>query len=337
MRTENKNFICHFVDHGMIEKQAISDYLEDTFQRTIPDISEGQAAVLVTCQRAELYCFGELNRELAAEILGPLMDNAHTIRGTTKVLRRLSEIAAGAHSWLLGEEYIEHQVQRAFSHTKENTQLRWLGNKAIQIAKKVKVQHEFRSIRDYPEIALDIAEDATKRWSVDENALFIIGGGMLGRALVNAALQRNWNEITLITRTPKKLRRLLSNKCIISKLSDLPTVNPGCGFCIVIASLDLDDDYKQRIAELASSVNCFGIIDLSARRTFSAPPSDLYIHMYGKRFSDIVTKNNFELGIKLPELLGAISDMAERSIQGIFPEEDFKFKAAEEPPLGFNR
>jgi|GEM_PF-4738193 len=298
------NFSCAYVDYRNVLKTTIAQHFNEKSGRFK---KENNSVILSTCHRIEEYL--DTDTGYHKDNFGSLNSNVKYLTESADVLERLSRIVSGVDSWILGEKYIAQQVFNAFQKTTSDSPLSWLGNKAIEIGLRAKVGSGLIAHVDYPDIALNII-DQMLRGKIQ--SILIVGGGMLGRSVFEKAEINGWDNIYVISRNPKKMRKMGYQNAL--KLSQAePVINKK--FAVIIATTDMTPIYKTEIENFLERKECRAVIDLSAASQL--PRSKNYVHMYDQIFIDEVLRANKIIAPKVPDTMRLISDMVKIQMHNV--------------------
>ncbi|MGF0320563.1 hypothetical protein [Nocardia fluminea] len=253
--------------------------------------------ILHTCQRVEAYT---LDRPAV------LPDPSGEVIGRNSVARRLTEIAAGVRSQVLGERFVLQQVALAGATAEETPFTRVVGD-AVMVATELRRRHNLDAALDYPEAALGILTD---RQPARPDSLVVIGGGMLARAIA-AHGRELYRNVMVVTRSPKRARRRLGEMAASTSVC-----TPAGAYALlgstrwdaVIATTNLDETYRLKIGALVDDRSCVGAVDLSSvplRRSCT----EGYQHMYGQRFTSLVDQQNAEVADRVELVRRAIAEI----------------------------
>jgi|SRR5208337_834593 len=145
MRLEPEIF-CAYIDHKSVPPCDLARLLQTHEGKNL--YSGINEARLATCQRFEIYTHSE-NMKFPVDVFGSLTRHVNILAGSYNILRRLSSVASGAESLLLGERFIPEQVSRAFRHVTAGGLLNHLSAQAILISNDVRTQYNFFAPTDY--------------------------------------------------------------------------------------------------------------------------------------------------------------------------------------------
>jgi len=182
--------------------------------RGLPEIRE--SLILSTCNRTEIYVVtqaSELNG-LIPECLGrfhelptqAFLNHLYTKEGTD-VARHLFTVTAGLDSLVLGEGQILNQVRRFYRYAQEagnvGTVLHRLCSHALEAGKRIRRETTLgENPRSIGEAALDLARQIFG--SLEGKGVLILGGGKMGRALVDALARSRQSKIMVAARNFEK-------------------------------------------------------------------------------------------------------------------------------------
>lgn len=244
--------------------------------------------LLHTCQRVEWYAVGGSPSQVETLRRRP------AVPGRRTALVRLAQIAAGTRSLVLGERFIHRQVLEAAGRLASDHPLFRLTTDALRLAEQAREKFDLHADVDYSDLPKLLL---TPRGETRQ--LLVIGGGMLARA-VAAAPPAGYERVVMLTRGPRKLRRLvegLGNVTVV-RAPSLAKVLDGRPYDAVIATTNLQPHYRSRVADAAGSPLCGGVVDLCCAPAVDRRPEG-YHHLYD------------------PEVLRALAaanrDMAERA------------------------
>ncbi|MET8541564.1 hypothetical protein ABZW03_13060 [Kitasatospora sp. NPDC004799] len=237
--------------------------------------------LLRTCHRVEWY-----EAEPAAE--APLaIRPSRRITGHEAAVSRLTRIAAGAMSLILGEQFVFQQVHAAFDRLPTGHPLLPVGAEVLLLARQARRQFGLHARLDYRDLARTLLDTSFVR----PRNVVVVGGGMLARAVAQEL--GHDRRVFLLTRSPKKLRRLLragSARTSVLRITDLPdTVRDG-GFDLVLATSGLTPQYRDHIASLVDATDRRLVVDLCATPVLHERPN--YQHLHHPTVTDLIEDAN---------------------------------------------
>lgn len=260
--------------------------------------------LLRTCERVEVYtALGST----ASRSAHPFSDVAVEVGGAVAVRRRLTEIAAGASSRLLGERFIAGQVERAGRRLPATHPLREFVADAVRLARRVRVDHSFAASADYPDLVGRLLRDAGR---AEPRSLVVVGSGVLARTVMRHRFVLGYRQVLPVTRSVKRLRKRVpgSHLWVCSPGSVWDRLN-GSGWDVVIATTNLVEPYRTRIGELVADRRCRVAVDVSCVPLLATPPDDRYHNLYGSAFSALVAEQNFVVADKAERVRSAIASV----------------------------
>ncbi|MFE6737534.1 Rossmann-fold NAD(P)-binding domain-containing protein [Streptomyces tubercidicus] len=229
------------------------------------------ALLLHTCQRIEWYAAAELIPS-ALVLLGQASTTGHRA-----ALTRLAQIAAGTRSLIPGERLVQVQVQNAATRLYPSHPIYDISRKALALAARARERFGLVAIADYSDLPMLLLEERARQ----PKQLLVIGGGMLARA-VAAAPPEGYERVVMMTRGPRKLRRLvdgLGNVTVVRGLPSLDRALDGAPYDTVIATTNLHADYQQQVQEAAVGPLSGRVLDLCGTPALEERP-DGYSHLY---------------------------------------------------------
>lgn len=181
-----------------------------------------KGVILATCNRTEVYALDDERRSgeqavrrflqswgsLSEEELAPYLYIHHDYRA----MRRLSKIAAGLYSMILGEYEVLGQVRGALEEAEKagmvNAPLRRLFESAIRTGRRVRAETGLsRNALSVSSVAVDLATRVTGREASDLRVL-LVGAGEAGKSAARAFARRGASRITVASRSGESARHL---------------------------------------------------------------------------------------------------------------------------------
>lgn len=181
-----------------------------------------KGVILATCNRTEVYALDDERRSaeqavrrflqswgsLSEAELAPYLYVHHDYRA----MRRLSKIAAGLYSMILGEYEVLGQVRMALEQAEKagmvNAPLRRLFECAIRTGRRVRAETGLsRNALSVSSVAVDLATQVIGREAADLRVL-LVGAGEAGKSAAKAFAQRGAREITVASRSCESARQL---------------------------------------------------------------------------------------------------------------------------------
>jgi len=294
---------CTYVDSTVRDVRWIGsayERLADVGQ----DVQTSDGFLLRTCERVELY--SELG---GADLrpVHPLGDVAAVLDEPLAVCRRLVEIAAGVSSRLLGERFIAGQVERAGLVLPTAHPLRQLVAEAVQLARRVRHEHGFVTLVDYPDLVERLLHRAG---SASAKSLVVVGSGVLARSVMTHRIARRYQRVLPVTRSAKRLRKRLPNAG-----ADVWVCSPGsvwdelggADWDVVVATTNLVKPYRTQIMDLVVHERCRVAVDVSCVPLWTEPLDGRYHNLYGSMFSALIAEQNSVMADRAEQVRAAIT------------------------------
>lgn len=275
---------CFYIDSSVSDVRQIGAI----HRRMSSEFSASPTSfVLHTCQRVELY---------STDTLPPpqFPEDAGVVSGRPAVLRRLTEIATGVRSQVIGERFVLRQVELAAQVPPPNPCIP-LAATAVAVARSLRREYDLEASLDYPAAALKLLQ---RPHHDPTSTLLVVGGGMLARAVAEHGARAGYRPVVVLTRSPKRARRRFLAPAVpgivVCGPSHIRTVLPPARWDAVIATTNLVDSYSSQIDALIDDPRCGGVVDLSAV-PLRPDTTERYEHMYGPRFAALIAEQNAQL------------------------------------------
>ncbi|MBY3122488.1 Rossmann-fold NAD(P)-binding domain-containing protein [Rhizobium laguerreae] len=298
-----------YIDHKMTQPSAMALH-SAKIKPLARELAENGVLLVCTCARIEIY--GE--KFALTNIVETIFSGFcyKHVEGAVAIIKRIAEIAASAHSQILGESNISNQLEDAIQSVNQKLAIFYIARFAIDIGRAARDRMQFTASFNYNEIVREIVAD---RFPNDENldSLYIIGSGMLGRELIGSDVRERFKGTVMVTRNPKNLRKRLR----LSTDAGLTFMRPadiGLTFeprsIVVIATSDVDGEYEANIRNAVLRLKPRVIVDLSSVPVLTeAGVGELdYVSIYGEEFLRFIVENNKHLAPKLPLLFADIEE-----------------------------
>ncbi len=284
---QNTLFHCYHVDHSFYSAKEIGKLYSTVSQKFSRD-DLGDSVVLATCQRIEAYT------TLGFNPLAALQLPFKHISGWNAVKHRLTSIACGVESQILGERNVYHQVINAFRDEGDDSELKRLCEEAVDDAEAIRDEHGFYADRNYEDISLAILQDSLDSGEAGAIGLVVVGSGMLARNFLDKGALP-YDPIVFLTRSPKNLKKKLDDrqKMGVMRCGEFLARHNGPYHCI-IATNGLDkDNYAETVRPILVSSACKAVFDLSAAPLFQCDlPSTFYVDTYSSLYFKHVNRHN---------------------------------------------
>ncbi|KUM26815.1 hypothetical protein AU467_19680 [Mesorhizobium loti] len=272
------------------------------------DLARSGILLVATCARVEAYGDESGLRNIDSMIFSGF--SYGRVEGEVAIAQRLAEIASGARSQILGENYISDQLEKSLEFLDPNLPIVQIARLAIDTGRAARQRQRFIASFNYDQIVRDIIID---RFPYGElpNRLYIIGAGMLGRELIRSGVGDRFRSTVLVTRNPKNLRKRLRPWTDIQVALMRPA---EIGYprepqsIVVIATADVNDEYEGTLLDALLRLEPRTIVDLSSIPVLSSQAVGKlnYVSMYDEEFLRFIEQNNKRLAQKLPPLLSEI-------------------------------
>jgi len=195
--------------------------LEAALRRAQVNQAFSELFILSTCNRVELYCYGE-REETAYAALLELLEHAHDIRvqdynnffyrfAGKEAIRHFLRVAAGLDSMVIGENEILVQIRDAFRAASEagtvHSLLYRLIEKALQLGKKVRTETKINEgAVSIPSVAVELAEKIFGR--LDGHKVMVLGTGEMSAMTLENLHSSGAKALCVISRNRDKGEKL---------------------------------------------------------------------------------------------------------------------------------
>ncbi|TIU29522.1 MAG: hypothetical protein E5W34_00495, partial [Mesorhizobium sp.] len=251
-----------YVDHQMTSPFAMAQH-SAKIKPIANDLARSGVLLVTTCLRVEVYGEEPALRNIDSTVFTGF--SFESIEGTDAIAQRLAEIASGAHSQILGENYISDQLAKAIELLDPNLPIFQIARLAIDVGRASRERQRFTAPFNYDQIVRDIIADRFQNAELPDR-LYMIGAGMLGRELRSGVGER-FRSMVIVTRNPKNLRRRLRPWTDI----DVALMRPAeIGHAreprsiVVIATADVNDEYQTILQDALLRLEPRTIVDLSS-------------------------------------------------------------------------
>lgn len=217
------NFFLVGIDHSQAdisirEKFSLSETQACHLMHDYQKLGGDGIFVLSTCNRTEIYGFGNCPRDIIALFCKhtrndhDLFYRYQNIKQNREAIEHLFRVGAGIKSKILGDFEIIGQVKKSFTLAKSqqvhNAFLERLVNTTVQTSKRIKNETQLSS--GAASVAFAAVQEMKQRLpEVEEPRIFLVGTGKIGRTTCeNLVNQTQLTHITLTNRTGDKAERL---------------------------------------------------------------------------------------------------------------------------------
>lgn len=296
-----------YIDHQMTTPFAMAE-LSAKIKPLATGLARSGILLLATCVRVEAYGDGAALRNIDSTIFSGL--SCERIEGRAAIARRLAQIASSAHSQILGESYVSHQLAKSIELVDPKFPISEVARFALDIGRAARERHGFIASFNYDQIVRDIIAGRFADGDSPDR-LYVIGAGMLGRGLIRSGVGERFRSTIVVTRNPKALRKRLR---LHSDIEVEPMRPEEIGqereprSMVVIATADVNGEYEAILQNGLLRLEPRIIVDFSSIPVLSdAAISKLsYVNMYSGEFLQFIEHNNKQLAPKLPLLFSDI-------------------------------
>jgi glutamyl-tRNA reductase len=247
--------------------------------------------LLHTCHRVEWYS------PVEGSLPEPELARGSRLVGEWEALRRLSKIASGVMSIVVGDSLVFRQVVEADDRLSGYSSMRGLVKRATTIADEARQMFDLSPIVEYAGLPRVFKATDSQQGRPLANRLVIVGGGMLAQAIAVHSTTA-YSDIVVVTRNPTRLRLTLA--------SELPTagrpprvVSPRVAtteavrvpFDLALATTSTNQTYLGDIGALARHRNVNRVIDFCAI-PFLADSISRYSHISDRDVLSAIVEAN---------------------------------------------
>ncbi|AUX78998.1 hypothetical protein [Sinorhizobium fredii] len=261
------------------------------------DLTKRGILLIATCLRVEAYSEESALRSLNSPVFADF--SCKFVKGTVAIAQRLAEIASGAHSQILGENYISEQLTKAIELLDPTLAIYQIARLAIDVGRASRERQRFVASFNYDQIVREIIADRFQSGEAPD-CFYMIGAGMLGREFLRSGVGERFRSTIVVTRNPKNLRKRLRSytdrKISFMRPAEIGSV-PEPRSMVVIATADVNDDYKNTLQNALVRLGPRIIVDLSSIPVLSETIASQfrYVSMYDAEFLHFIDKNNEHL------------------------------------------
>ena len=205
-------------DAGADVRDAVTFAPDDAlrFRDALAAVGITQSAVLSTCNRCEVFYWGDdgakkaVERLFTAQFQSVVVSKAMKTRSGEDALTYLFRIASGLESMILGEYQILGQVKDAHAAALASghvgKELDRILRDAVTCAKKVKTELDIGAVP--PSVCRAGMEIVDGMCGIAGRRVFVIGSGRTGTLAAKFAMRRGASSISVCNRSPERARRL---------------------------------------------------------------------------------------------------------------------------------
>ena len=202
-----------------------------------------------TCNRTELYLFGEKNisKEILPEVLNALnikdiSNESFYFLSGHDALVHMCKVASGIDSQVLGEQEIFGQFKIAYKKAKDikivGKNLSYLSEKAIQISKKARSETNIGlNSLSVSGLALKLVRNIFE--NPHEQNVLVVGAGSLAQNVIENLYKKGINKIKSVNRTIRKIKLHNSYEIVSASLDALHDQLENADIVIASSSTEL--------------------------------------------------------------------------------------------------
>ncbi|MER8983483.1 hypothetical protein [Mesorhizobium sp. M0870] len=293
-----------YVDHQMTSPLAMAQH-SAKIKPLATDLARSGVLLVTTCLRVEIYGEEPALRTIDSSTIFSGFSCEH-IAGAVPITQRLAEIASGAHSQILGENYVTDQLANAIERLDPNLPIFQIARLAIDIGRASRERQRFIASFNYDQIVRDIIADRFQNGELPDR-LYMVGAGMLGREFIRSGVGERFRSTVVVTRNPKNLRKRLRPwtdiEVSLMRPAEIGSVREPRSI-VVIATADVNDEYQAILGNALLRLEPRTIVDLSSIPVLSAEAVRKlnYVSMYDEEFLRFIEKNNKHLAPQLSVL-----------------------------------
>ncbi|RUU12145.1 hypothetical protein EOD23_08320 [Mesorhizobium sp. USDA-HM6] len=301
-------FLGHYVDHQMASPFAMAQHSAKIKPIAI-DLARRGVLLVASCLRVEIYGQEHALRNIDSTIIFSGF-SPERIEGAPAIIKRLAEIASGARSQVLGDNYVSDQLAKAVKFLDPSLPIFQIVRLAIDIGRASRERQRFISSLNYYQVARDIIIDRFQNGELPDR-LYVLGRAMSVCELIRTGVGERFRSTTIVTRNPKSLRKRLRAWPDI----DVALTRPAeIGHAreprsvVVITLADVNDKYQAMLQRALLRLEPRAIIDMMPTLALSKEEfvNTSYFTVYDEEFIAAYEESNKKISRKLPLLLSDI-------------------------------
>lgn len=264
---------CVYLDHTTSSVAALGLVHQRLVDAPPTDAHSG--LLLHTCHRVEWYAGNE------AEPPVPDLRDGATVLGRSQALSRLSQVASGARSLVVGDRLVLQQVIDAGARLPDDSIMRDFVTEAVEIATEARQRFDLTPAVDYADVPRVLRSQETSGAKQGSLRMILVGGGMLAQAIAVGS-GAAYGDVVMVTRSTSRLRRTMAAAhgqtagITVSSSQHALTNHAQVPFDLVIASASSNPTYLQNVRGLARHDNVNLVLDFTATSSFSQRPSSYH-------------------------------------------------------------
>lgn len=308
-------FLGHYVDHRMTSPFAIAHH-SAKIKPVASDLAKRGVLLVASCCRVEVYGQEHALRNIDSSIFSGF--SAERIEGAPTIIQRLAEIASGARSQVLGDNYISDHLAKSIELLDTKLPIFQIARLAIDIGRASRERQRFIASLNYFHIVRDMIANRFPNGELPDR-LYVIGTDTAIRELIGSGMGEQFRSKTIVTRNPKNLRKRLrawpDMDISLTRVAEVGHAREPRSV-VVIAWGDGNDEYQAILQQALLRLEPRTIIDIRSKPLLSkaAFAKDTYVTVYDKEFLLALEINNEKIAKKLPALLSDIDETV-RAVQ----------------------
>jgi glutamyl-tRNA reductase len=209
--------------------------LSEALESVVTDGLCDEAVILSTCNRTEIYCFGEnINSETLTSWLAdfhlvpePDLDQHLYVQKDVSATTHLMRVASGLDSMVLGEPQILGQVKQAYQQAKSmgtvKTYFERMFQQVFSVAKKVRTETDIAvNAVSVAYAAVTLAKQVFG--SFDNKKVLLVGAGETIELVAKHIFEQGAKDIVVANRTLSKAKlvaeQFAAKTCTIAQIPD---------------------------------------------------------------------------------------------------------------------
>ncbi|RUX15756.1 hypothetical protein EOA23_33300 [Mesorhizobium sp. M2A.F.Ca.ET.042.01.1.1] len=302
-------FLGHYVDHQMTSPFAMAQH-SAKIKPIANDLARRGVLLVASCGRVEVYGQEHAVRNIDSRIFSGFP--SERIEGALTIIRRIAEVASGARSQVLGDNYIGGPLTKGIERLDQKLPIVQIVRLGFDIGRASRERQRFIASLNYYHIVRNIIADRFPNGELPDR-LYVIGADMPIRELIRSGVGKRFGSTTIVTRNPKNLRKRLRAwpdiDVVLTRPAEVGHAREPRSI-VVIAWPDINDEYQAILQSALLRLEPRTIIDMVAKPLLSkAAFAKLnYVTVHDREFLVAFEENNKNISPKLPILLADINE-----------------------------